>query len=257
MSNLYEDTTSLVELKNIQKKFFTEQSEILAIDNIDFTVEKGSFVSILGPSGCGKTTLLSILSGLIKQTSGEVVIKDDNKTVGYMFQKDILFEWLTIEENCQLALKIKKILTPENKEYIENLLIGFDLWEFRKMYPKELSGGMRQRAALIRSLATNPDLLLLDEPFSALDYQTKLRLSQEVFDSTKKLKKTVILVTHNIQEAISLSDKIIILSNRPAVVKKEIYIKFENPRNVALITKEKEYNGYFEEVWNEVMQNAN
>ncbi len=252
---MYESTNILLQVKNIEKKFFTETEEVLAIKKVNFSVDKGSFVSILGPSGCGKTTLLSILSGLSKQTSGEVILSDNNN-IGYMFQKDTLFEWLNILENCYLPLKIKKLLCEENKENVNKLLKDFGLWDFKDMYPKELSGGMRQRVALIRSLATNPDLLLLDEPFSALDYQTKLVLYQEVLDGVKGLDKTVVLVTHNIQEAISLSDKIIILSKRPSIVKKEIKIDFGKERNVAMITKESKYNTYFEEVWNEVMNNG-
>ncbi len=255
VSNLYESTKPLLQVKNIQKKFFSETDETVAIRKVSFNVQKGNFVSILGPSGCGKTTLLSILSGLTPQTSGEVILEDSNN-IGYMFQKDTLFEWLSVLNNCYLPLKIKKILTAENMEYVNKLLKDFGLWEFRDTYPKELSGGMRQRVALIRSLATNPDLLLLDEPFSALDYQTKLKLYQEVLDGVKKLNKTVVLVTHNIQEAISLSDKIIILSKRPAVVRKEIEISFGLERNVAMITKESKYNHYFEEVWNEVMNSG-
>ncbi len=252
---MYESTKILLQVKNLEKKFFTETEEVLAIRNVNFYVDKGSFVSILGPSGCGKTTLLSILSGLSKQTSGDVVLSDNNN-IGYMFQKDTLFEWLTVLDNCYLPLKIKKILFDDNKDYVNKLLRDFGLWDFKDMYPKELSGGMRQRVALIRSLATNPDLLLLDEPFSALDYQTKLVLYQEVLDGVKGLDKTVVLVTHNIQEAISLSDKIIILSKRPSEVKKEINIDFGKERNVAMITKESKYNIYFEEVWNEVMNNG-
>ncbi len=252
---MYESTKPLLQVKNIEKKFFTESEEVVAIKKINFNVEKGSFVRILGPSGCGKTTLLSILSGLTKQTSGEVVLNDNNN-IGYMFQNDTLFEWLNLMENCYLPLKIKKILNDENKEYVNKLLKDFGLWDFRNMYPKELSGGMRQRVALIRSLGTNPDLLLLDEPFSALDYQTKLVLYQEVLDGVKSLNKTVVLVTHNIQEAISLSDNIVILSKRPSEVRKIINIDFGKERNVALITKENKYNHYFEEVWKEVMNNG-
>lgn len=242
-----------LQVRNIKKKYFTQTEEILAIEDVNFNIKKGEFVSILGPSGCGKSTLLSIISDLLKPTSGEVIINDENHSKGYMFQKDTLFEWRTVLENCCLPLEIKKINTIDYLENINNLLIEFGLWDFKDIYPNELSGGMRQRVALIRSLATKPDLLLLDEPFSALDYQTKIKLSQDVLDGVKKLGKTVILVTHNIQEAISLSDRIIILSKRPAVVKKEIFINFENDRNVVLITKEDRYNDYYEEIWNEVM----
>ncbi len=246
----------LLEIRNIQKKFFSSSDEVTSLEDISFNVNKGEFVSILGPSGCGKTTLLSILSGLLKQTSGTVNFNYENHSIGYMFQKDTLFEWRTILENCYLPLEINKLTEEKYKVNIDRLLQEFNIWEFRDKYPRELSGGMRQRVALIRSLATMPDLLLLDEPFSAIDYQTKLKLSQDILDTLKKRKKTAILVTHNIQEAISLSDKIIILSKRPAIVKKELLINFSNQRNIALITKEEKYNEYFEEVWQEVMEDG-
>ncbi len=245
-----------LQVKNLNKKFFSETDETVAIEDVSFCINKGDFVSILGPSGCGKTTLLSILSELLPASSGEIIINGDNQSIGYMFQKDTLFSWRTILENCVLPLEIAKLNTPEYRSNVDKLLQDFGLWEFKDRYPKELSGGMRQRVALIRSLAIKPDLLLLDEPFSALDYQTKLKLSQEIWDSIKRLHKTIILVTHNIQEAISLSDKVIILGNRPSVITKEIIIKFPEKRNIALITKEENYNSYFEEVWSEVMKSG-
>ncbi len=256
--------SKLVEVKNIRKSFYTVNDETLVLDNVSFNVGKGEFVSVLGPSGCGKTTLLSILSGLTKSSKGEVNIIGENQSVGFMFQQDTLFEWRTILENCYLPIELKKDLKKDLKEYgesykesykedVNKLLQDFGLWEFRNKYPKELSGGMRQRVALIRSLATKPDLLLLDEPFSAVDYQTKMTLSQEVLDSIKKLGKTAILVTHNIQEAVTMSDKVIILSKRPTFVKKEINIDLGEQRNLPLIPKVEKYNTYFEEVWNEVM----
>ncbi len=253
MNKLEKEKNILLEVKNIEKKYFTKKCETVSIKDVTFNVNKGEFVSILGPSGCGKTTLLSIISGLLPQTSGEIIINSRNESIGYMFQKDTLLPWRTILENCYLPLEIKKIDDKIYKDNIDNLLLDFGLWDFRNSYPKELSGGMRQRVALIRSLAINPNLIFLDEPFSALDYQTKLKLTQDVRDNIKKLNKTVILVTHDIQEAISLSDKIIILSERPSVVKKELLIDLGEKRNIALITKEEKYNKYFEEVWKEVM----
>ncbi len=249
----------LLEVQNLKEVFYTEKDEVEALKNITFNVKKGEIVSLLGPSGCGKTTILSILSGLLKETDGYFKINDVNKDIGYMFQNDTLFEWRTIEENCFLPLEIKGLENEIYINYVRKLLKDFGLWDFKDKYPKSLSGGMRQRVALIRSLATKPDILLLDEPFSALDYQTKIKLSQDIFNSIKQLNKTAIFVTHNIQEAISLSDKIVMLSKRPTVVKKEIFINFENnkKRNIALITKEEKYNEYFEEVWNEVMSYGN
>ncbi len=247
--------TYLLEVKEISKSFYTETDETLVLDNVSFNVKKGEFVSILGPSGCGKTTLLSILSGLTKSSKGDVNLFGNKQSIGFMFQQDTLFEWRTLLENCYLPIEIKK-LDDSYKDNVNKLLVDFGLWEFRNKYPKELSGGMRQRVALIRSLATKPDLLLLDEPFSAVDYQTKMKLSQEVLDSIKLLGKTAILVTHNIQEAVTMSDRVIVLSKRPTFVKKEIVIDYGKERNLPLIPKEEKYNVYFEEVWNEVMENG-
>ncbi len=248
-------SNKLLEVKGLRKSFYSEFDETLVLSNVSFSVNKGEFVSILGPSGCGKTTLLSILSGLTKSSNGTVSINGENQSVGFMFQQDTLFEWRTILENCYLPIEIKK-LDDSYKDNVNKLLEDFGLWEFRNKYPKELSGGMRQRVALIRSLATKPDLLLLDEPFSAVDYQTKMKLSQEVLDSIKTLGKTAILVTHNIQEAVTMSDKVVVLSKRPTFVKKEIVIDYGKERNLPLIPKEEKYNVYFEEVWNEVMENG-
>ncbi len=249
-----ETSQRVLEVNDLRKSFYTVTDETLVLENVSFYVNKGEFVSILGPSGCGKTTLLSILSGLTNSSMGTVNIIGENQSVGFMFQQDTLFEWRTILENCYLPIEIKK-LDDSFKENVNKLLQDFGLWEFRNKHPKELSGGMRQRVALIRSLATKPDLLLLDEPFSAVDYQTKMKLSQEVLDSIKALGKTAILVTHNIQEAVTMSDRVIVLSKRPTIVKKEIVIDYGKERNLPLIPKEEKYSAYFEEVWNEVMEN--
>ncbi len=207
----------VLEMKDVGKVFYTKTQETQAVSHLSFDVNDGEFVSIIGPSGCGKTTVLSLVCKLLAPTSGQVVL-NGNSRVGYMLQRDHLFEWRTIEKNVQLGLEIMHKLTPENKEYANGLLKKYGLWEFRKHYPSELSGGMRQRTALIRTLATNPDLLLLDEPFSALDFQTRLTVCDDVYDIIKKEKKTALLVTHDISEAISLSDRIIVLSARPATV---------------------------------------
>lgn len=253
----------ILKVENLQKKFYSEYDEIEAIKNVSFEVYKGDFISILGPSGCGKTTILSILSGVLEKTAGTIEKNSINKNLGYMFQNDTLFEWRTILENCCLPIEIKEKKSyhlKEKNQYIENiyeLLKHFELWDFKDKYPKDLSGGMRQRVALIRSLAIKPDLLLLDEPFSALDYDIKLKLSKEIFENLKKFEKSAILVTHNIQEAISLSDKIIILSNRPSVVKKIINIDFGDDRDVSKVSNEPKFKDYYEEVWYEVMNNGN
>lgn len=214
----------IVKFKDVNLSYFSTNGETPALKNLSFSIDEGDFVSIVGPSGCGKTTILSLISGLIKPTSGEVeVAKNDTSSfVGYMFQKDNLLEWRTILGNVYLGLELQKRKTPENMEYACNLLKKYNLWDFRDKYPKQLSGGMRQRVALIRTLALKPSVLLLDEAFSALDYQTRLNVCDDVYNIIKEEKLTAILVTHDIGEAISLSDKIIILSHRPAHVKREL-----------------------------------
>lgn len=194
----------LVKVIGVSMNYLTQSAETKAIEHIDFTVSKGEFVSIIGPSGCGKSTLLSIIAGLIKPSAGSVTIDGhENKKgagIGYMLQKDHLFEWRSIKSNALLGLEIQNRMTPENINYVVGLLDQYGLGDFKKSRPSELSGGMRQRAALIRTLATKPELLLLDEPFSALDYQTRLYVADEIGTIIKKEKKTVIMVTHDISE---------------------------------------------------------
>ena len=211
----------LLELKNVSLTYHTVRDEIKAIDNLSFSCNKGDFITIIGPSGCGKTSVLSIIAGLIKPTAGEVIFYGGNgkRKLGYMLQKDHLLPWRTIEKNVFLPLEINKIDQKENRNYAISLLEKYGLKGFRKNYPEQLSGGMRQRAALIRTLVSKPDLLLLDEPFSALDAQTRISVCDDVYRIIKAEQKTAILITHDIAEAISMSDIIIVLSDRPAKVK--------------------------------------
>lgn len=217
----------ILKFNNVSKKFYTREQETVAVDHTSFEVNEGEFVALIGPSGCGKTTILSLVCGLIQPTSGTIAFSHDN-AVGYMLQRDQLFEWRTIERNITLGLEIKRKMTRENIERARDLLKKYGLWDFRKHYPQQLSGGMRQRAALIRTLATNPDLLLLDEPFSALDFQTRLEVCDDVYDIIKKENKTALLVTHDISEAIALADKVIVLTARPASVKAVHYTHLEH-----------------------------
>ncbi|MDD2518587.1 MAG: ABC transporter ATP-binding protein [Bacilli bacterium] len=191
----------ILNIENLKKIYHTKQGEILAVDNFSFNLYEGEFVAIVGPSGCGKSTILSILCGLEKVSEGTVNF-NDNSMIGYMLQQDNLFNWRTILNNCLLGLEIKNELTKENIDYVIKLLNTYGLGDFMNNYPNSLSGGMRQRAALIRTLATKPDILLLDEPFSALDYQTRLAVSDDVYKIIKKEKKSVIMVTHDISEGI-------------------------------------------------------
>ena len=196
----------ILEVKNICKTYQAKNGEIEALKNISFDIKEGEYISIIGPSGCGKSTLLSIISGLENKSSGEIYI--DGK-IGYMLQKDNLLEWRTIYKNVLLGLEIQKENTLENREYVEKLLKKYGLYEFKEKYPAQLSGGMRQRVALIRTLAIRPKILLLDEAFSALDYQTRLMVTEDIFKILKAENITALMVTHDISEAISMSDRVI------------------------------------------------
>lgn len=248
----------VVELINVSMNYHSLQGETQAIKNLSLAVESGEFVSIVGPSGCGKSTLLSLISGIIKPTSGSVLVNNEpvsgpSTNVGYMLQKDHLFEWRTILKNAALGLEIHKKLNKESLAHIEQLLDEYGLIDFKHHYPKQLSGGMRQRAALIRTLATDPDILLLDEPFSALDYQTHLLISEEIWLIIKKEKKTAILVTHDIAEAVASSDRVIVLSNRPAEIKSIHEIRLTCERRTPISCREApEFRRYFNDIWKEL-----
>lgn len=245
----------IVKLKDVDLSYFSTNGETPALKKVSFNVQKGDFVSIVGPSGCGKTTILSLISGLIKATSGEVIVnpsENNSSFVGYMFQKDNLLEWRTILGNVYLGLELQKRKTHENMEYANNLLKKYNLWEFRNKYPKELSGGMRQRVALIRTLALKPSVLLLDEAFSALDYQTRLNVCDDVYKIIKEEKLTTILVTHDITEAISMSDKIIILTHRPATVKKELEINLKDIKKPFERRENPKTKEYFDIIWRDL-----
>ena len=209
---------------NISYTYHTKEGETTAVKDLSFTVEKGQFVSVIGPSGCGKTTVLSLAAGLLSPSSGE--IRRGEGEYGYMLQRDALFPWRTVEQNIFLPLEVKKRNTPEMREKALALAVKYGLKDFLKKTPSQLSGGMRQRVALIRTLASEPEILMLDEPFSALDYQTRLEVCDDVQGIIKGEKKTALLVTHDISEAIALSDKVVVLSQRPARVLAEHIIEF-------------------------------
>lgn len=241
----------LLKIKDLSKNYHTKKDETLAVDNFSFDLKNGEFVAIVGPSGCGKSTILNILAGLDTKSSGEIILSDNTK-MGYMLQQDALFNWKTVLENCLLGLEINKNLTKENKDYVLDLLNTYGLKDFINSYPNTLSGGMRQRVALIRTLATKPDLLLMDEPFSALDYQTRLSVSDDVYQIIKKEKKSAIMVTHDIAEAISMADKIIVLSKRPSKIKKVIDIKLTDKSTPINNRKAKEFSYYYDLIWKEI-----
>lgn len=242
----------LLEINNISKTFNTLNGEINAIKSISFDVNNEQFIAIVGSSGCGKSTLLNIISGLLEKTNGTIKFYKENPIIGYMLQEDALLPYLNILDNATLGLSLKKIKTKENIEYTKRLLETYGLTDFIYKYPKELSGGMKQRVALIRTLAIKPDILLLDEPFSALDYQSRLSVSEDVYNIIKKEKKTVIMITHDIAEAISLSDKILVLSKRPSIVKKIYDIKMENKSTPINNRKCKEFSDYYDKIWRDL-----
>jgi NitT/TauT family transport system ATP-binding protein len=250
---------SFLQVQNIHHTYFTKDTATTALSDISLTVEEGEFVSFLGPSGCGKTTLLSIIANLIKPTEGTVLLENKpvstlKNDIGYMLQQDYLFPWKTIEENILLGLKLSKQLNEKTKTNTLNLLKQMGLnGGIEKQLPKQLSGGMRQRVALVRTLATEPKLLMLDEPFSALDYQTKLKLEDLVSNTLKAFGKTAILVTHDIGEAIAMSDRVFLLSPRPG----RIYKTFEIPEELKRLSpfharNHEAFQGIFQTIWKEL-----
>lgn len=240
----------ILTVNKLSKIYHSLSSETLAIKDISFSVDKGEFISIVGPSGCGKSTILSILSGLLDSSDGE--IKLDNASMSYMLQSDCLLPYLTILDNCLIGLKVQKKLNDDFKNYVINLLKTYGLYDFINKYPSDLSGGMRQRVALIRTLATKPDILLLDEAMSALDYQSRLNISDDIYNIIKNEKVTAIMVTHDISEAISMSDRIIVLSNRPSTVKSIYEIKLKNKSTPINNRSDKEFAKYFDLIWRDL-----
>ena len=234
-------------MKNVSKTFYTEIGALDVLEDITFNLNEGEIIAIVGPSGSGKSTLLNIISKLIEPTEGEIYVDGE---IGYMFQRDHLFNWRTVWKNIMLGLEIKKEKNQENIDKTKELLTKYGLIDFINSYPQELSGGMRQRIALIRTLATNPQVLLLDEPFSALDYQTRINVSEDIFKMIKDYNVSAILVTHDISEAIAMADRVIVLSHRPAKLKKIIDIKTDSPDNTPFNKRlSSEFRKYFDEIW--------
>ena len=245
---------TILEIKDLSHAYHTMDGETPALSHLSFTIQKGEFLSIVGPSGCGKSTLLSLISGLLEPEEGSVELH--GKRMGYMLQKDHLLEWRSIYKNIILGLEIRHLLTPETKHKVLEYLEQYGLSDFANAKPSELSGGMRQRVALIRTLILEPDLLLLDEPFSALDYQTRLNVADDIGQIIRKEHRSAILVTHDLSEAISLGDKILVLSNRPASIKKVIPLHFELEEDTPLNRRNApEFKNYFNMVWKELNEN--
>lgn len=239
----------ILQFRNVRYTYHTKRGETTAAEDLNFSVAEKEFVAIIGPSGCGKTTLLSLAAGLLKPSEGEVISEGVN--FGYMLQKDELFPWRTIEKNLYLPLEIRKMKTKENVDRVKGLAEKYGLKDFLLSYPSQLSGGMRQRAALIRTLATDPDVLLLDEPFSALDYQTRLNVTEDVSRIIRSEQKTALLITHDISEAISLADRVLVLSKRPARVLYAHDIEF-GELNPLQRRESKDFSSKFEILWKEL-----
>ena len=247
----------LLTLTDVDYTYQTPESETPAVNHLNFCVYPDKFLGIIGPSGCGKSTILSLIAGLLPPSSGTIRLQTDPSGlsgIGYMLQKDHLLEWLTIKENLSLGPKIHHQLTPEKEKWIDHMLSEYGLARFADARPSELSGGMRQRAALIRTLAMEPRLLLLDEPFSALDYQTRLTVADDIYRILRKQHKSAVLVTHDISEAVSFCDQIIILSKRPATVKMtmDIQLTISGARTPFRARLAPEFKDFFNRIWGEL-----
>lgn len=248
----------LLELKNLHYAYHTLEGETKALSNVSFSVDSGEFVAIVGPSGCGKSTLLSIISGLLEPEKGLIkmngrYLRENTMNVGYMLQHDHLFEWRTVYSNVLLGLEIQHMLSPKSRAKADELLETYGLKHFKNSRPSELSGGMRQRAALVRTLALEPDILLLDEPFSALDYQTRLSVGDDIGQIIRNAHKTALLVTHDLSEAVSLADRVIILTERPASITRIVPVTFTLEKDTPLLRRNApEFKNYFNIIWKEL-----
>lgn len=242
----------LLSIKNLSKVYYLGLNEVKAIEDITFDLFEGEFISIVGPSGCGKSTLLNILTNMDTKTTGDIKFLKGNLKLGYMLQSDSLLSWRTVFDNASIGLKITHTDTKDNLEYVSNLLETYGLGDFKDKYPDELSGGMRQRVALIRTLALKPDILILDEPFSKLDYQSRLSVSDDVYKILKNEGKTAIMVTHDLAEAISISTRVIVLSHRPSKIKNIYTIEREYDLTPIENRKDKNFSKYYDFIWKDL-----
>ena len=248
----------ILKLSNVSYSYHTSDGETKALADISFTLMPGEFTAVVGPSGCGKSTLLSLIAGLMQPEAGNmslggIPLTENSSKIGYMLQHDHLFEWRTVYRNVILGAEIRGKVTPQIRARAEQLLEQYGLERFARSRPSELSGGMRQRAALIRTLLLDPELLLLDEPFSALDYQTRLTVSDDIGQIIRRSGKTALLVTHDLSEAVSLSDRVIVLSKRPASIVRIVPVRFSLEKDTPLNRRNApEFKTYFNEIWKEL-----
>ena len=249
---------AILQVEHLRQAYQSKSGEVVALQDVHFSMERGDFFSVVGPSGCGKSTLLSIIAGMLSATGGRVLVAGEEVTapsphIGYMLQQDNLLEWRTIRQNVYLGLEIRHSLTPETRRRADALLETYGLSAFADSHPSQLSGGMRQRVALIRTLAINPDILLLDEAFSALDYQTRLEVTEDVYRIIRQERVTALMVTHDIPEAISMGDEVLILSARPATIRQRLPIRFDMERRTPLSCRNRpEFSRYFDHIWKEL-----
>lgn len=248
---------TILQLKDVSLSYHTDTEEVTALKQINMSVSEREFVAFVGPSGCGKTTLLSLMNGLLLPSKGEVLINSQpfsgiSNETAYMLQRDCLFAWRTIWQNVILPLEIKNNKTPERLAFLENLIQKYGLHEFRDRYPNQLSGGMRQRVALIRTLAQNPSILLLDEPFSALDYQTRLKVCDDVYSIITEQNKSAVLVTHDIAEAISMADRVFVLTKRPGQIKKVVKPNLKEYGSPLKRREHPDFRLVFDAIWKEM-----
>ncbi len=242
---------NILSIRGLKKIYHDLDGETLAIDNLNIDIKEKEIISFVGPSGCGKSTFLGILAGLEDKSEGKVLF-NGRKKIGYMLQSDSLMPWRTVLENALIGLEIINQKTDENIKKVHELLDKYGLHDFKDKYPTSLSGGMRQRVALIRTLATNPDILLLDEPYSALDYQTRLALSNDLYKIIKSEGKTVLIITHDVAEALSLSDRVVVLTKRPCQVKKIYNVNLTNSGLPTENRKAPEFNTYYDMIWRDL-----
>jgi len=243
---------NILKINNLSKTYVTKLGSVEALKDVNLEIRNGEIIGIIGNSGCGKSTLMSILAKLDKETSGNIDCVKNDYVVGYMMQNDGLFPWLTILDNATIGLKIKKIKTKENVDYVKRLLETYGLKEFMYKYPNSLSGGMKQRVALIRTLAIKPDILLLDEPFSRLDLITRLEISDDVYSIIKKEKKTTIIISHDIAECISLCDRVAVMSKRPGTIKNIHDIKLNSKTTPSKNRSDEKFYYYYDILWKEI-----
>lgn len=243
---------AILKINNLSKTYHDKDGETVAIEKLDLEVYENEFIAIVGPSGCGKSSLLSILAGIESKSSGEILFDREDRKLGYMLQNDSLLPWRTVLDNSLLGLEINKKLNKDTKNKVIDLLNKYGLSDFINKYPNSLSGGMRQRVALIRTLALDPDILLLDEPYNSLDYQTRLALSDDLYKIIKSENKTVIMVTHDLAEAISMADRIVVLSKRPSRIKNIYEIVLTDKSTPINNRKCKEFLYYYDLIWKDI-----